>query len=60
VSDDPLPDDDLEAIRDGDLIPGPCRHCGARPVLWQSDGLYHYMHERDCAYYRVLEREVGQ
>jgi hypothetical protein len=60
MADDPLPDDDLDAIRDGGERPEPCRHCGARPVLHDRDGIYHYYHERDCAFALVLAREFGQ
>jgi hypothetical protein len=60
MTDDPIPDSDLESIRDAERIPEPCRHCGAKPVLWKRDQMYHYLHEADCAFALVLARDLGQ
>jgi hypothetical protein len=59
MTDQPLPDEDLDAIRDGGERPEPCRHCGAVPVLWR-DQRYHYLHAGDCAFALLLARELGQ
>jgi hypothetical protein len=47
VTDQPLPNHDLQRLRDGEAMPDPCSGCGAAARL-ESDGLPHTYHEPGC------------